>query len=225
MLVGERTVSRTRIALYVGLCLIPLIAALWIAGLDPGYLLGNYVTSSSAYVTGDLVQVGAPTNGSVTRITTNVGDPVESGQALAYLIAPPQPGRLPVVPSVRAPAPGTIVRMSVLQGQNVTQGQTIATIADLQKLWVIAAVDESSFPNVRIGQSANVYIPALNRTFNGKVSQLLPDIGAATSRGVGTTTAAAASASTTGMPVRIDFPYGDALIYPGMSAQVTIYVR
>ena len=217
--------SRKRIALYVGLCLIPLIAALSIAGLDPGYLLGDYVTSSSAYVTGDLVQVGAPTNGSVTRITTNVGDPVESGQALAYLIEPPQPGRLPVVPSVRAPVPGTIVRMSVLQGQNVTQGQTVATIADLQKLWVIAAVDESSFPNVRIGQSANVFIPALNQTFSGKVSQLLPDIGAATSRGVGTTAVSAGSASTTGMPVRVDFPYGDALIYPGMSAQVTIYVR
>ena len=27
------------------------------------------------------------------------------------------------------------------------------------------------------------------------------------------------------VPVRIDFPYGDAPIYPGMSAQVTIYVR
>jgi len=25
--------------------------------------------------------------------------------------------------------------------------------------------------------------------------------------------------------VRIDFDYGDALVYPGMSANVTIYVR
>jgi len=224
---GECAVSRKRIALYVALCLIPLIAALWIAGLDPGYLLGDYVTSTSAYVTGDLIQVGAPTNGSITRITATVGDPVETGQALAYLIAPPQPGRLPVVPSVRSPVPGTIIRLPVLEGQNVTQGQTIATIADLQKLWVIAAIDETSFPNVRIGQSASVFIPAINQTFNGHVTQMLPDISAATSRSAAATgsSAAGASSTTNTVPVRVDFPYGNALIYPGMTAQVTIYVR
>ncbi len=220
--------SRQRIALYAALCIVPLLAALWVAGVDPNALLGNDVTTSSAYVTGDLIQASAPIGGAVTRIVADVGEPVHTGQALAYVAAPPQAGQaMPLVPSVRAPAPGTIVHLSVLVGQSVTPGQAIATIADLKRLWIVGAVDEASFAAIRPGQSADVFVPALNQTFSGRVSQLPPDILATVPR-VGTGTAS----PTTGtarpaneVPVRIDFDYGDALVYPGMSANVTIYVR
>lgn len=221
--------SRKRIALYSALSLLPLIAALWIAGFDPNYVLGNYVTTTSAYVTGNLVEASAPANGEVMRILGDVGDPVHPGQILAYLASPPQPGQpLPVVPQVRAPAPGTIVHLSVLVGQRVTTGQPVATIADLNHLWVVAGIDEGAFHAVRIGQSADVYIPALDRTFRGQVSQLMPDL-LASAPGGGSAAQSSAPAPTfrqnNQVPVRIDFSYGDALIYPGMAANVTIDVR
>ena len=75
--------SRKRIVLYVGLSIIPLVAALWIAGVDPNFLLGNDVTANSAYVTGDLLQASAPVGGAVTRILAQVGDPVQRGQTVA----------------------------------------------------------------------------------------------------------------------------------------------
>jgi multidrug resistance efflux pump len=222
-------VSRKRIALYSGLSIVPLIAALLIAGFDPNYLLGNYVTASNAFITGDLIEASAPANGEVTRILSNVGDPVHSGQIVAYLATLPQPGsQLPVIPQVRAPAAGTIVHMSVLVGQRVTVGDPVATIADLRGLWIVAGIDEGSFHAVQVGQRADVYVPALNQTFSGRVSQLMPDLLAGTSR-TGSATTSASGTSTfrqnNEVPVRIDFDYGDALVYPGMSANVTIYVR
>lgn len=221
--------SRKRIALYAGLSLIPLIAALWIAGFDPNYVLGNYVTTTSAFVTGDLIQASAPANGEVTRILSNVGDPVHTGQIVVYLSTLPQAGSgLPVIPQVRAPAAGTIVHLSVLVGQRVTVGQPVATIADLKSLWVEAGIDQDSFHAVQVGQRADVYIPALDTTFTGRVTQLMPDLlasGPSTAGAVSTGSGSASFRQNNQVPVRIDFDYGDALVYPGMSANVTIYVH
>ncbi len=218
--------SRKRIALYAGLSIIPLIAALWIAGFDPNYVLGNYVTTSTAFVTGNLIQASAPANGEVTRILSNVGDPVHNGQIVVYLATLPQPGsQLPIIPQVRAPAAGTIVHLSVLQGERVTVGEPVATIADLKALWVVAGVDEGSFHTVEVGQRADVYIPALDETFTGKVTQLMPDLSASAPSSGGTGGGTSTFRQNNEVPVRIDFNYGDALVYPGMSADVTIYVR
>lgn len=218
--------SRTRIALYAAISLLPLIAAAWIAGLDPNYLLGNYVTTSNAYVTGDLVQASAPTGGEVTKLLAQVGDPVNAGQPLAYLTVPSQADhRLPLVPPIRAPAAGTIVHVSILVGQNVAAGQSVATIADLRKLYVVAPIDEGVYATVHQEQPVDVFIPALNQTYHGTVSQLLPDLSESVARSASGAPTNTAPRSGNEVPVRIDFDYGDAPIYPGMSAQITIYVR
>ena len=215
--------SRKSIALYNAICVVPLIGALWIAGLDPtNYILGNYVTTNDAYVSGDLVQVSAPSGGTVTRILANVGDPVQTGQTVAYLSLPAQANsQRPVFPLIRAPRGGTIVRLSAVVGQDVQPGQAVATIANLDRLWVIAPVDENSFAPIHPGQTADVFVPALNQTFTGHVSQLFPD----TTSTPRPPTAAGASRTTGEVPVRIDVDYGSALMYPGMTANVTIYVR
>jgi cobalt-zinc-cadmium efflux system membrane fusion protein len=210
---------------YAGLSILPLIAALWIAGVDPNYLLGNDVTTTNAYVYGDMVQVSAPLDGTITKILTQVGDPVSAGQTVAYLESPAQgSNRGPIVPAIRANGTGTLVHLAVVVGQTVTQGQQIGMIADLRQLWVVAVVDSGSFSPVRPGDSADVYIPALDQWFHGRVSQIVPDVQQTSPRG---SLAAASSGSRTGtdVPVRVDFDYGDALVYPGMTANVTIYVR
>ncbi|HLH72496.1 MAG TPA: efflux RND transporter periplasmic adaptor subunit [Chloroflexota bacterium] len=222
--------SRKRIILYACISLVPLIAALWIAGFDPNYVLGNYVTTSDAYVTGNLSQASAPASGEVTQLLTSIGDPVHPGQVLAYLAVPPQSNReLPLVPQVRSPAPGTVVHLFVLVGQMVSAGQPVATIADLRQLWVVASVDESSFAYVHLGQRADVTVTALNQTFPGRVSQLMPDLQSEGARtgvpSTGANVASGAPRASNGIPVRIDFDYGDALVYPGMSATVSIYIR
>ena len=91
--------SRRRIAIYAALSILPLIAALWIAGVDPNYLLGNDVSTTNGYVTGNMTVASAPVGGSVTKLLAQIGDPVSTGQTLAVLESPPEA-------SVRGPLGG-----------------------------------------------------------------------------------------------------------------------
>src|SRR5579884_2880172 len=179
--------SRKRIALFAALAIIPVVLALWLAGFDVSYQLGNYVVTDDATVTGDVYEASAPTAAQVNDLLLDVGDPVEKGQGVANVLASGGPAPAgaavatgPLAPrlttAVRSPAPGTVVHLNVVRGQNVTAGQPVATVAELSNLWIVAQIDETSFKDVRPGMSAQIYMNALDRYFDGKVSGLLPDL-------------------------------------------------
>ncbi|MBI2941952.1 MAG: efflux RND transporter periplasmic adaptor subunit [Chloroflexi bacterium] len=227
--------SKKRIALFGAAAVAPILLAIWLAGFDIFYQFGSYVNSDNAFVAGELAQVAAPASGQVSDLLAEVGDPVAKGQPLAAVVAsgPLGAGPARLSAAARSPAQGTLVFLGVMRGQSVTLGQPIAAVADLSNLWVIANVDESSFRTVRPGMPAEVYLPGLDRTFSGQVVEILPAaIGGATlGSGGGGTTAGSARPSSGGLgratpliPVKIAFDYGDALMYPGMSASVRIFL-
>src|SRR5205085_6753111 len=83
---GTQEMSRKRIALFAGLAVLPVILALWLAGFDVSYQLGNYVVSDNAVVAGDLYQASAPAAGQIADLLLDVGDSVEKGQGVANLM-------------------------------------------------------------------------------------------------------------------------------------------
>jgi multidrug resistance efflux pump len=114
--------------------------------------------------------------------------------------------------------------MSVVRGQAVTAGQAIATVADLSNLWIVAYVDETSFKDVRPGQPAEIYVNALNRYLPGRVAGLLPDLPpppATGQRASGPNTARPIAQ----VPVRLAFDPEDAVILPGMTTTIKIFIR
>jgi multidrug resistance efflux pump len=222
--------TRTRIVLLAAAGIIPVVLALWIAGFDVAYQLGHYVVSDDASVLGDRVEAPAPTGGQVLDLLVEVGQPVQEGQPLASLSAGPF-GAAQSAPSprlatrVRSPSSGTVLFLNVVRGQNVSAGQAVAEVADLRSLYVVANVDETSMKSVRMGQRADVYLPALDATFPGRVTAILP-----VATGVTVTGAAAArqnvgTKTTASVPVKVAFDYGDAPVQIGVTAKVTIYVR
>ena len=219
--------SRGRIALFVVLAVLPIVLALWLAGFDVAYQLGNYVVTDNAVVVGDVYQASAPAAGQVADLLLDVGDPVAKGQGVANLLtAGPAAVPLPLsrmTTNVRSPAPGTVVHLNVVRGQAVTAGQSIATVADLSSLWVVANVDETAFKDVRPGMGVEVKINALDRYFPGQVAGLVPDLGGQAAQPRTQTTGAAKVVPQ--VPVRIAFDYGDALVYPGMTATIKIFIR
>ena len=128
--------SKGRIALFVALAVLPIVLALWLAGFDVAYQLGNYVVTDNAVVAGDVYQASAPAAGQVADLLLEVGDPVEKGQGVANLLtASPAALALPfgrTMTNVRSPAPGTVVHLNVVRGQAVAAGQSIAMVADLE---------------------------------------------------------------------------------------------
>lgn len=220
---------RTRIALLSVAGVVPIVLALWIAGFDVWYQLGHYVVSDSAIVAGDLVQASAPAAGQVTDLMVSLGEPVGRGQPVASLVAGQAAlgqatAAQRMAMQVRAPAEGTVVFLSVTRGQIVTAGQPVAILADLSKLWVIANVDETSFKSVRPDQRAEVYVPALDATFEGRVVEILPAAGLSASGGP-IRPQTGPTKTVPQFPVRVLFDYGDAPVLPGMTATVRIYIR
>ncbi|HEY3107292.1 MAG TPA: efflux RND transporter periplasmic adaptor subunit [Chloroflexota bacterium] len=222
--------TKKRIAAFAGLAILPVILALWLAGFDVSYQLGNYVVTDNAVVAGDLYQASAPAAGQIADLLLDVGDSVEKGQGVANLMtgAPAQaplaaPPRLTTF--VRSPGAGTVTHLNVVRGQTVTVGQPVATVADLTSLWLVAQVDEASFKDVRPGQPVEVYLNALDRYFNGEVVGLVPDLPLTPQQTQARASSPSAAKPIAQVPVRVAFDYGDALIYPGMTATIKIFIR
>ena len=81
-----------------------------------------------------------------------------------------------------APISGVLIEKLVEQGQiissgisNVSGGTTLANLADLSRLFIIADVDETDIGSVQIGQLVKITADAYpGRTFPGKVQRISP---------------------------------------------------
>lgn len=81
-----------------------------------------------------------------------------------------------------APISGVLIEKLVEQGQiissgisNVSGGTTLATLADLSRLFIIADVDETDIGSVQIGQIVKITADAYpGKTFPGKVRRISP---------------------------------------------------
>ncbi|MFT3890885.1 MAG: efflux RND transporter periplasmic adaptor subunit [Anaerolineales bacterium] len=72
-----------------------------------------------------------------------------------------------------APVGGTVTAVDVSVGETVTPGRAVITIADL-KTFRIETTDlsEVDIPKVKVGQTATVFIEALDQKFTGKVVEI-----------------------------------------------------
>jgi cobalt-zinc-cadmium efflux system membrane fusion protein len=71
---------------------------------------------------------------------------------------------------VIATAPGVIVEHRVAQGQVVQPADTLFTIADLSRVWVVAEVPEQQIDGIQPGQKVQIEVPALgNQRIEGKL--------------------------------------------------------
>lgn len=78
---------------------------------------------------------------------------------------------------------GLIVRRNVEPGQSVLPGQSLLTIADMQKVEILMETDETNIPRLKVGQRAMLIVPAFrDQPFEGVVTRVGPEID--TQRGV-----------------------------------------
>ena len=190
----------------------------------------DYYTTDQASVAGSIVRVAAPASGQINDLYFDVGSAVKKDDVLATIkVVSPAPvaSAGPAVPRVLAritsPISGTVAARNVSIGDTIGAGQPIATIVDLNHLWVVVNADEARVEEIHPGDVADVALTATNQTFRGKVTE----IGSATTD---VTTPASlggfgSSDSTKRVPVTIVFDYSGYRLVPGMSATVTIYTR
>ncbi len=107
-----------------------------------------------------------------------------------------------------SPATGVVVDKRVVQGQAVTAGQPLYTIADLHDVWIDVQLPEFDAQAARVGGAAEIDVPALaGETFAGRVSFVYPTL----------------DTTTRAIRARIVVPNERELLKPGMYA--TVHLR
>jgi HlyD family secretion protein len=75
-----------------------------------------------------------------------------------------------------SPVAGIVSVRQAEQGQNVTAGQPVFRVAELDRPWVRAYLDEKDLPRVKLGQAAQVQVDGLpGKRFAGRLSFISPE--------------------------------------------------
>jgi Cu(I)/Ag(I) efflux system membrane fusion protein len=118
---------------------------------------------------------------------------------------------------LHSPIAGFVTIKSVLQGTYVTPEMELYTVADLDRVWVLADVSEDEIPLVAVGQRAAIEVASAPGTREGTVAFLQPTLDAATrTLRVRFDVDNAAGTLRPGMyaTVRLEHPLGDVLALP-----------
>jgi RND family efflux transporter MFP subunit len=166
----------------------------------------------------DLQKIRAPFTGVLTLLHIAVGDHVSAGQVVAAVVNQPSQAALIgaeamlrsastpaqrsdaeralvlarqnlVATQLRAPRAGVVISRGASQGDLVSQGDSILTIASAGSTVFVARIAQGDLAQVRLGQRANVNLPGQLGAVPGLVHGLLP----------------ADTNSVMTVPVRIDF--------------------
>ena len=112
--------------------------------------------------------------------------------------------------TIYAYASGTVVDRKVTQGQYVTAGDTLFTVADLSQVWIKADVYEEQLPQIRQGQEVDITAESLpNKTIHGHVDFIEPS----------------ANPQTRTVPVHVHVANPGMRLLPGMFVNATFVSR
>lgn len=116
---------------------------------------------------------------------------------------------------IKAPIDGVVIGKPTPAGQTVAQGistpQVIMTIADMSKMQIKVLVDETDIGRVKDGQTVAFTVDTYtDKTFTGRVTKISRE--------------ATTSSNVVYYPVYVDVDLPEGLLYPTMTARVTIQV-
>ena len=116
-------------------------------------------------------------------------------------------GRASVPIPIYSPLGGIVVEKLAVEGEYVNAGAPLFAIADLSTVWVEAAVYESEFPFVQLGQRAEIVSQSYpGRTFAGRVSFIHPLL----------------DPKTRTVKVRVELPNPELMLKPDMFVTATL---
>ncbi|WP_258238433.1 efflux RND transporter periplasmic adaptor subunit [Arcobacter sp. CECT 8986] len=110
---------------------------------------------------------------------------------------------------VRAPIDAMVIKKSINVADMAIVGQPALILTDMNTLKVKTQINESDLLNIKSAQDVKIFIPSLNLTTKGKVSAIIPNI----------------DTTSHSFTIKIDFLTKNKNIYPGMYAQIDIFVK
>ncbi|GCE26326.1 multidrug efflux protein [Dictyobacter alpinus] len=197
-----------------------------------GYWFYNnylYYQTDDAQISGHILNVTSPQAGQLKTLSVKLGDKVTTGEVLGTITAAPAaPGAKPTTIDVTSPINGTVVQANSVEGQTLAPGTSVAQVADLANLNVMAYIDEGKINDIKPNQDVDISVDAFSGTsYKGHVQNIV-------SATAGSFSLLPSSDNASGnftkvaqrIPVVITLDgNGSNTIVPGMSAEVTIHIH
>ncbi len=118
---------------------------------------------------------------------------------------------------IASPLKGTIKSRNYENGEFVSAGASLATVVNLDKVWINVYIPTDDLPYVKVGDKAEFTISGLDKLFEGKISEIA-------SRGEFTpkTIQTKKERANIVYKVKIEVDNSEGILKPGMPADVTI---
>lgn len=201
----------------------------------------HYLRTENAQVMADMVAVSPLVTGKLTDWSVAEGDMVKAGQVLGRQDTGTMVSSSAVNSSalgstadsvaskaeIKAPIDGMVIQTSVVEGQMVAPGTSVATIADTSDMYITANIEETNIFKVKEGEAVDVSIDAYpGQTFTGYVAHIGKAANSVFNPFSNITTSGTFSKTTQLLPVKISLANADGLtLYPGFNATVKIHIK
>lgn len=208
----------TKRIILINTLIIIIIAAVAIGGYSYYVNAANYVKTDDAKVQGDMIAVTPDAPGTITEWNGNTGNTFKKGDVIAKIETPS--GTQDLV----APIDGTIVQSTANEGAMVSPSQPVAQMVDMNSLYVVANIEETSLEDLSNGQEVDVTVDANPAS---KIKGTVKEIGMVTNSVFALLKPDASSGTytkvTQKIPVKISLENYPEEVVPGMNATVWIH--
>ncbi|QOS99047.1 HlyD family secretion protein [Brevibacterium sp. JNUCC-42] len=187
----------------------------------------HYVSTEDARIAGDTYRVMPQISGKITSLDLSDGQNVIADQIVGQQDTTNIAGNMLDNATLRAPITGTVLKVTAKSGEVVASGQSVATIVDMNKLYVSANIEETDLGRIHVGQIVEFTLDSFKgQTFTGQVSEL----GTATASTFSLLPASSTSGNFTKVTQRIPIKISigekqNSRILPGMSAVIKIHLK
>jgi membrane fusion protein (multidrug efflux system) len=127
-----------------------------------------------------------------------------------------------------APVNGVVTNRTVEVGQNVSIGQELMRVINLDDIWVTADFKETQLKRMQVGQKATIHVDTNGKDYNGHVQSIAGASGASTSLLPPENATGNYVKVVQRIPVKITFDPGETkehVLRPGMSVEPKIWVK
>ncbi len=201
----------------------------------------NYFYTDNATVSADTITIIPEVTGRLESWNVQEGDDVKAGQVLGVqdvntLITTtatnPQAlansaNAIQTNAEIKSPIDGKVVQNNVINGQVVSPGTNLATIADTSHFYILANIEETSILRIKQGQAVDVTIDAYpHQKFQGYVESIEQATQSAFYPLPNLNTSGTYSKVTQLIPVKIDVAgLSNLELMIGMNAEVNIHIK
>ncbi len=129
---------------------------------------------------------------------------------------------------ITSPVNGVVTSRTVEIGQNVSIGQELMRVINLDDIWVTANFKETQLRHMQVGQKATIHVDTNGKDYNGHVQSIAGASGAITSLLPPENATGNYVKVVQRIPVKITFDRGETkehVLRPGMSVEPKVWIK